>query len=41
MDHNVGEDDSMTFATEEAAHAWAERIGIKPNLEVTCTDRKN
>ena len=30
MDYSVGEDDSMTFATEEAAYAWAERIGIKP-----------
>lgn len=35
MDYSVGEDDSITFATEEAAHAWAERIGIKPSLEVT------
>ena len=41
MDYSVGEDDSMTFATEEAAYAWAERIGIKANLEVTGSDRKN
>ena len=41
MDYNVGADDSMTFATEEAAYAWAERIGIKANLEVTGSDRKN
>ena len=41
MDYNVGADDSMTFATEEAAYDWAERIGIEANLEVTGSDRKN
>lgn len=39
--YEVGQDDSMTFPTEEAAYAWAERIGIKANLEVTGSDRKN
>ena len=39
--YEVGQDDSMTFPTEEAAYAWAERIGIKANREVTGSDRKN